>query len=78
MSLWNHSYVQYPADTAATILAQEQHAPGVSIRMNPRTFRTEYIRPDGSYVPGYEYYLRAAQQGLVRHDAAGRLIVITQ
>lgn len=48
------------------------------VRMNPRTFRTEYIRPDGSIVPGYEYYLRAAQQGLVRHDAAGRLIVITQ
>lgn len=78
MSLWSHNYVQYPSETAAAILAQEQHAPGVRVRMNPQSFRTEYIRPDGSVVPGYEYYLRAAQEGRVRHDANGRLIVIAQ
>lgn len=76
--MFNNSYIQRPSETAAAILAQEQHAPGVRVRMNPQSFRVEYIRPDGSYVPGYEYFYSAAVEGRVKHDANGRLIVITQ
>ena len=47
-----------PQEHAAMKLAEAQHAPGVICRMNPRTFRVEYIREDGSIVPDYQYFLR--------------------
>jgi len=31
-------------------LAERQHAPGVTCRMNPRTFRVEYIDANGGLV----------------------------
>jgi hypothetical protein len=31
--------------------------------MNPQTFHVEYIRPDGSIVPGYPHYLKLARSG---------------
>lgn len=31
-------------------LAERQHAPGVTCRMNPRTFRVEYIDVNGGLV----------------------------
>lgn len=42
---------------AALKLSEAQHAPGVTVRMNPKTFRVEYIRPDGSIVPPYSWFL---------------------
>lgn len=63
MNMFSHSYKQYPAETAAAHLAKEQHAPGVTVRMNPRTFKVEYIRPDGTIVPNYDYFLRLALKG---------------
>ena len=42
---------------AALKLAEAQRANGVTVRMNPRTFRVEYIRPDGSIVPPYSWFL---------------------
>lgn len=60
----NRSWKQYPPETAARKLAEEQHAPGVMCRMNSN-FRVEYIRPDGSIVPGYEYYLKLAYEGKI-------------
>lgn len=57
------NYIRRPAETAACKLVEAQHAPGVTVRMNPRTFRVEYIRPDGSIVPPYEHFLRLAMKG---------------
>lgn len=54
--LFSKDYKQYPPETAAVKLAEEQHAHGVKCRMNPNTFRVEYIRSDGSIVPEYGYY----------------------
>ena len=42
---------------AALKLSEAQHARGVAVRMNPKTFRVEYIRPDGSIVPPYSWFL---------------------
>ena len=63
--MFNHSYKQFPPETAAVKLAEEQHAPDVTVRMNPRTFRVEYIRKDGSIVPDYEYFLSLAREGKI-------------
>lgn len=46
-----------PQEHAALKLSEAQHAPGVTVRMNPKTFRVEYIRPDGSIVPSYAWFL---------------------
>lgn len=46
---------------AAMKMAEAQHAEGVTVRMNPRTFKTEYIRPDGTPVPDYDYFLNQAK-----------------
>lgn len=62
---FNRSWKQYPHETAAIKLAEEQHTPGVTARMNPTTFRIEYIRQDGSIVPGYDYYLKLAYAGKI-------------
>ena len=62
-----NSYKQYPAETAAVILAQEQHAPGVTCYVG-RDYRVHYLRPDGTTVPGYDYYLRLAVAGLIRNN----------
>lgn len=45
--------------------AEAQHAPGVTQRMNPITFRVEYIRPDGTLVPEYDWFLKAALEGRI-------------
>lgn len=63
MSMLNPSYKQYPHERAAVKLAEAQHAPGVTVRMNPQTFRVEYIRPDGSRVPDYDWFLNEVLQG---------------
>lgn len=60
-----NTYKIYPPEVAAREIAKQQHAPGVKVRMNPDTFRVEYIRPDGSIVPDYSYYLRLAMQGKI-------------
>jgi len=62
--MFNRSYKRYPWETAAYKLAEEQHAPGVTCRMNSN-FRVEYVRPDGSIVPDYEYYLKLAYEGKI-------------
>ena len=62
--MFNRSWKQYPHETAAKKLAEEQHAPGVTYRMNSN-FRVEYVRPDGSIVPNYEYYLKLAYEGKI-------------
>lgn len=59
-----------PQEHAALKLAEAQHAPGVTVRMNPKTFRVEYIRPDGSIVPPYAWflaqeYLPTQKQGVI-------------
>lgn len=54
-----------PHEVAEMKLESEQHAPGVTCRMNKQTFRVEYIRPDGSIVPSYEYYLKLALEGKI-------------
>ena len=46
-----------PQEQAALKLSEAQHAPGVTVRMNPKIFRVEYIRPDGSIVPPYSWFL---------------------
>lgn len=46
-----------PHEHAALKLAEAQHANGVTVRMNPKTFRVEYIRPDSSIVPPYSWFL---------------------
>lgn len=46
---------------AAMWLAHEQHADGVTVRL--RNFKTEYVRPDGSIVPGFEYYYNRVKNG---------------
>jgi hypothetical protein len=51
---------------AALKLAEAQHAPGVTVRMNPTTYRVEYIRPDGTIVPGYKWFLQQEYAGLQR------------
>lgn len=63
--LLNPTFKRYPPETAAYKLAEEQYAPGVTCRMNPQTFRVEYIRPDGSKVPGYEHFLELAYAGKI-------------
>ena len=63
--MFKNSYKSYPPETAARKLAAEQHAPGVTCRMNPQTFRVEYIRPDGTIVPDYQYFLRLAMEGQI-------------
>lgn len=65
MDMFSTSYKRFPPETAAYKLAEEQHAPGVSCRMNPRTFKVEYIRADGTVVPDYNYYLRLAYEGKI-------------
>lgn len=50
---------------AAFKLAEAQHAPGVSCRYNYQRFRVEYVRPDGTLVPTYEYYLKLAKEGKI-------------
>lgn len=62
-----NNYKQYPAETAAAILAQEQHAPGVVCYVGG-DFRVHYRRPDGSVVPDYAYFLRLALAGLIRNN----------
>ena len=57
--------VQYPHETAAQKLAEEQHAPGVVCRFNSQRFRVEYVRSDGTLVPNYEHYLNLALQGKI-------------
>ena len=42
---------------AAIKTSEAQHAKGVTVRMNPRTFKTEYINPDGSIIPDFNYFL---------------------
>lgn len=42
---------------AAMKLAEAQHAPGVSQKLGS-DYRVHYIRPDGTEVPGFEYFLR--------------------
>jgi hypothetical protein len=59
-------YKQYPEQTAAVKLAETQHAPGTFCRMNPKTFRVEYVRQDGSIVPGYEHFLKAERERINR------------
>jgi len=59
---FNNDYKQYPEESAAIKLAEEQHAQGVTCRMNPVTFRTEYIRQDGTIVPGYSHFLKAERE----------------
>ncbi len=62
-----NSFIRYPEQTAAVMLAEAQHAPGVSCRMNPRTYRIEYLTADGELVPNYSHFLNLA---LHRHGAA--------
>ena len=64
-SMFNRSWKQYPPERAAEKLAEAQHAPGVTVRMNPRTFRVEYVQPDGNLVPDYNYFLRLAREGRI-------------
>lgn len=63
----HNNYKQYPAETAAVILAQEQHAPGVTCYMGS-DYRVHYVRPDGTTVPDYDYYLRLSVAGLIRNN----------
>lgn len=65
--MYNNSYKQYPPETAAAILAQEQHAPGVTCYTGS-DYRVHYRRPDGTAVPDYSYYLRLAVAGLIRNN----------
>lgn len=58
-------FIRFPPETAAAKLAEEQHAPGVTCRMNPLTFHVEYIRPDGTTVQGYPHFLKLAQEGKI-------------
>ena len=60
--LLSRVYKIYPPEIAAIALAKEQHAPGVTVRMN-ENFQVEYVRPDGSIVPGYEHFLKLAHEG---------------
>lgn len=64
-SLISPSFVCRAADTAAYKLTEAQHAPGVTQRLNPQTFRVEYIRPDGSVIPPYSHFLQLAQEGKI-------------
>lgn len=50
---------------AAAKLAAAQHAPGVTVRFNYLRYRVEYVNPDGSLVPGYDYFLRLAKEGKI-------------
>lgn len=60
MSIFNKTEISV-YEYAAMKLAEAQHAEGVTVRMNPRTFRTEYINPDGTLVPDYTYFLNQAK-----------------
>lgn len=64
-ALLNPSYKRFPPETAAYALAEAQHAPGVTCRLNRKTFRTEYVKPDGSVVPEYEHFLKLAKEGKI-------------
>lgn len=63
MSILNPTFKQYPHERAAVKLSEAQHAQGVTVRMNQKTFRVEYIKPNGEIVPGYEYFLKEVLQG---------------
>lgn len=65
MDLLNRRYIQLPHERAAFKQVEAEHAKDVTVRMNPRTFKVEYIRPDGSIVPDYDYYLALAKQGKI-------------
>lgn len=60
MSIFDRQITVY--EYAAIKQAEAQHAEGVKVRMNPKTFQIEYINPDGSLVPNYEYFLKQAKQ----------------
>lgn len=60
MSMVNNTFQLTIPEYASMKQAEAQHAPGVHPRMNPRTFRVEYVRPDGSIVPEYDWFLKAA------------------
>lgn len=60
MAMFNNSFQLTIPEYASMKLAEAQHAPGVHPRMNPRNFRVEYVRPDGSIVPEYDWFLKAA------------------
>lgn len=62
---FNNTYKRFPPETATVKLAEEQHAPGVVCRMNPKNFRVEYVRQDGTIVPGYEHFLKLAYAGTI-------------
>lgn len=59
-NLFQNDFKRYPHEQAAVLLSEAQHAPGVTVRMNKRTFQVEYVTPDGKIVPGYNYFLRVA------------------
>lgn len=54
-NLFDHTMT--PQMHAAYRMTEAQHAPGVTVRVNPDTFRVEYIRRNGSMVPGYSAFL---------------------
>ena len=60
LGMINNTFQLTIPEYASMKLAEAQHAPGVTQRMNPRTFRVEYIRPDGTLVPEYDWFLKAA------------------
>lgn len=64
--LIQNDFKMYPHEQAAVPLSEAQHAPGVTVRMNKRTFAVEYITPGGKIVPGYDYFLRVALGGGAR------------
>lgn len=61
-TLIHKTYIIHAPEIAAIKLAEEQHAPGVTVRMN-ENYKVEYVRTDGSIVPNYEYYLKLALAG---------------
>ena len=63
--MFNRSYKEFPHERAARKLAEAQHQKGVTVRVNPRSFRVEYVRPDGTLVPGYDHFLKLAREGKI-------------
>lgn len=59
-NLFQNDFKRYPHEQAAVLLSEAQHAPGVTVRMNKRNFRVEYVTPEGKIVPGYNHFLRVA------------------
>lgn len=45
-----------PREYASFLLAEAQHAKGVTVRINPQNYKIEYINPDGSIVPNFEHF----------------------